>query len=281
MQLRSTAHSVTSIILFITYLIPHSDCHAQDNFLIIARPQRPLFLPGDAFFPSRISEKILSSQDDSLTLYYHDKFPHAYRLQDTFGTFRLNVTGNTETLQKHLRTAYEKSTEYIERTFTERTLADGTQKLSESNGPIVLVYSKSFSPTADRFFLKYREEWWTCNADNAAPEEKHATPTSLPYTSQLKTLSHTLEEWRYSKRVEALPAKKERPLFSEDDIPRFIGWSSSIDANECDIYVFPSTNTPDEYANRKRQCTFYKVTSENIHECIFLRHGEVQETLLE
>jgi hypothetical protein len=185
--------------------IAADDCHASNQY----------FMPGDAFFHSALTSKLLDEIDHSehpvFTYNRPDFLPRM--MCGNVGFYKLQYNNMPASMKKNLRQVYDEIREFtpkrieITKKSTTRVTDDGDFEIltggelqTELNGPTMLFYNHSFDMLRFRLALKYNERW----ADDFAefgPARNHARLESfVPIPEAIA------EDWRDGNFVAPLKA---------------------------------------------------------------------------
>lgn len=163
-----------------------------------------LFLPGDAYFPTELTEADLvgfkADAKDPPLITYSSFGGYQGAFCGYAGYMRAKVPQLDDAFLKNLKKAYAKIREYDERELREVVSEDGTKKLLETNGIRVLFYPASFEFPKFKLGLRYNESW-VSDAEKFGHLRSHLRLCSL-----IDDADAVMECWRDAEIVAPLPA---------------------------------------------------------------------------
>jgi hypothetical protein len=163
-----------------------------------------LFLPGDAYFPTELTEADLigfnADVKDPPLITYSSFGGYQGAFCGYAGYMRAKVPQLDDAFLKNLKKAYAEIREYDERELREVVSEDGTKKLLETNGIRVLFYPASFEFPKFKLGLRYNENW-VSDAEKFGHSRNHLRLCSL-----IDDADAVMECWRDATVVAPLPA---------------------------------------------------------------------------
>lgn len=160
------------------------------------------FLPGDAFFHTRLREKDLKRIDKEKDVEIHYAFPtdREEYLCGYAGYGVLYFTSMPKSFKDNLKLAYRDIRDHHPKKLVQLAYSKETY---ETNPPHLFLYNTTFDIQSHRLCLRYNEDW---------PKKTHALELFV------KLPDAVMEEWRDSKDVKPLTVKyhpyKDRTQFS-------------------------------------------------------------------
>lgn len=223
------------------------------------------FMPGDSFFHDLLTEELLGTASEKGIRLRYSGVPGEGGFCGYAGFIDLQITGNTTTLSRHLRTLYKSLRKYYSKEL--RVNDDGT--MTETNGFHLFIYnadikwSKGYA--SQRLGIKYNESW--ANLPDSAIQSKTrklgiAHVKAHKYDTFVKVPDAIIHDWKYGKEFKELDVK----------VPEGIGWgitgprikaTVSIDAAKIQIVLVPESNLK-PYFQQKPKYEFYSVTNDGI-----------------
>jgi hypothetical protein len=120
-----------------------------------------LFLPGDAFFPTELTEdslKTLEREGEKCTFRYSNFGAYDGAFCGYAGYSRAQIPAADAAFIANLRKAYTEIRKLENRQFVE-VVIDGRKQLRETNGARALIYPESFEFPRFKIGLQYNENW--------------------------------------------------------------------------------------------------------------------------
>ena len=219
------------------------------------------FMPGDAFFHSRLTKEVadaIPEEGGTITLKYtrpdHAQFNGCG--YSGFVTLEVhNVPPDIARALKELRAELhaDYGTDY-------RVTVDSDGKETgryEVDPPRLFVYPKDFEPAGDDFGLKYNEKW---NDPPAEAQEPSSQSPAIMYECFVKGEKAVVRDWMYGHKMPALSVT----------IPDGVHWGTSgkpieqpvqIDAADVRFFVLNGGDLRD-YFLEKRGSRYWEITPE-------------------
>lgn len=181
----------------------------------------PYFLPGDAFFHTVITEKVLKKLDEDPD--YAFEYVRPYWMYTIPGYYSLSLGKQNRKLAKQIKDAYEE-VRYSMRPLELRVRGKSPNSISgkfsqektefvEINGPHLFFYNEDYDWKKRHIALKYNENW--------SLELKKFGYQKASYGAFVKTPEAIIESWRFSKVVAPLSVQlPEQPIIKHRAIKK-------------------------------------------------------------
>lgn len=174
--------------------------HAADTYPIPG----PYFLPGDAFFHTVITEKVLKQLDEDPD--YAFEYERPYWLYTIPGYYSLSLGKQNRKLVKHIKEAYYevrysmsplvlKVNGKSPNSVSDEPAKEKTEFV-EINGPTLFFYNEDYDWKKKHIALKYNENW--------SQELEKFGYQNARYGAFVKTPEAIIESWRFSTAVHPL-----------------------------------------------------------------------------
>lgn len=245
------------------------------------------FIPGDAFFPSKLTEEVVrAANEDRQPLALGYELPLRFAGFGGYGGFgQLEIRGLNKDMAHAIRDIYDD----LRKTNPKRLIVwrneDGEEQSSETNGFHFFVYPKDVDWEQQRMGLKYNEDWMNL------PEEAVAGPdrawivdkeTNKPlnhavsYNSLVGTWKSVAEDWQYAKLFPRLPVEVPQGI-SWGLMEDFVAAPVTIEANQIQLVILEEKSLKSYYA-RKPSCEFYSITDDQVRRLRWKKNGTLSVT---
>jgi hypothetical protein len=223
------------------------------------------FMPGDAFFHTRLTEDAVSSlagEAGTATLAYERPSPFSFCGYAGFPSMQIQdmdpgTVRSFKELYADLRRQYPKQIQ-IMTTTTDTGIDVVTQEI---NGFHLLVYSSDFDVQRFRLALKYNEDWHSPPIAAVGTRGWLIMP-ARSYDPFVKTHEAVVEDWRNAGNVPGLPVEVPKDLLWARSGPQ-IEAPVRARAQELRFLVFPADSLGWHF-KRKNNEEFWEVTPSGI-----------------
>lgn len=219
------------------------------------------FMPGDAFFHSRLTQAVAesASPEKPLTLSY-DPPPFSGGFGGYAGFQKLEITGVSHSMTNSLKEVYSELRKFKAKELRVDVSPEGVEVPVETNGFHLFVYPRDAEWKIQRFGLKYNENWMDLPEDAfaGANREGFARVPAEVYSPFVRHYCAVAEDWKYCRRFAALPVT----------VPDSIGWGLlhtpinvpvSISADDVQIVIL-RFEVLRMYFNCKNRSDFFCIT---------------------
>lgn len=186
-----------SRLVLAAFAMASAACHANISFM-----------PGDAFFHSRLTQAVLDrvSADKALVLDY-DPPPLSGGLGGYAGFQRIEITDLTKDIVESLTQVYPVLRTHDPKEFRVELAPDGAEVAVETNGFHLFVCRRDADWHEQRFGLKYNENWMELpeEAFVGSNRKSFAEVRAEVYFPFIKDYRAVSEDWKKSRRFSALP----------------------------------------------------------------------------
>lgn len=234
------------------------------------------FMPGDAFFHSRLSQATSRRlvEDSDMILSFSRPATAIPSFCGFAGYWRIRLPDESRELARNLKILYDDLRKDIPRELREYVNEDGKTDIREVNGFHLFVYNREFDPLAWKIGLRYNENWVQ---DESSFGGSQATTRLEFFVSDPKAV---VVDWRDSPLIP--PLRTRCPPIPKRDMS--IPWGNGIAGKQIlepveldgDIQVIV-TDTEDlrSYYRGSKNVRFFSVTNDGIK--VFERQkGELQ-----
>ena len=175
------------------------------------------FIPGDAFFHSRLTQAVLdrASPEKALVLDY-DPPTLSGGLGGYAGFQRIEITDLTKDIVESLRHVYSVFRAHDPKELRVEFAPDGGEMAVETNGFHLFVYPRNADWNEQRFGLKYNENWMELPEDAFVGSNRKgfAEVRAEVYFPFIKDYRAVSGNWKNSRRFSALPV----------NVPKSVAW---------------------------------------------------------
>lgn len=221
------------------------------------------FMPGDAFFHSRLTRQSaneLHFGDTSLLLSY-DYPENSMTFGGYAGFSNLQIINVNSQMSRNLRILYDALRESIPMIVEIAVDSDGKKEQQELNGFHVFIYNRRTEWKEQLIGLKYNEHWMNLPAtalDSPTRKQGFAAVAAIRYVSFYSSFKSVIQDWQYAPMYDPLGAK----------VPQEIAWGVSgppinepieTDAQEIQIIVLEEQDL-DAYFEKEDGANFYSVS---------------------
>ena len=220
------------------------------------------FMPGDAFFHTRLTEEVVSGLEaGSVTLTYRKPSPFTFCGYAGFPRLQIEqmdpeMTQAFKKLYAGLRLQYPKQIQIMK-----TGVVDTVDVVTEVNGFHLLVYGRDFDVQRFRLALKYNENWHSPPVAAVGTQGWLIMP-ARGYDPFLKSYEAVVEDWRNAGNVAGLPVKVPKDLLWARSGPE-IETPVRARAQDLRFLVFPADSLR-EHFKRKNNEEFWEVTPSGI-----------------
>lgn len=166
------------------------------------------FMPGDAFYSSRLTAEVVASASTERPLVLHYASPPGGGFCGFAGFEKLEITGLSEQMVSALRNVYAHNRKHRAKELRIDVDDTGKESAIEINGFKLFVYPKDVDWQQQKIGLKYNEHWMNLPIESmVGRRDSNYKVKAEHYMPFILTAEAVAEDWKNATRFNALPVR--------------------------------------------------------------------------